>query len=126
MNAPPLNRTCPPVPEDIFNVAAEDADLTYHDHCDELWLEVCTEVMDPDYTTRTHHNISTYDVGCRGPLCRKAYREHPRRKSPTISPLQQREERVYDPVLEYFHTVIKYRVRAAQQEILNQLKEQVV
>lgn len=119
-----LDRLCPEVPTAIFNVAGDEADLTYHFRCEELWLEVVEEVLDPDYTKRAHHNVGTYDQGCRGPLCRKALREHPRRKSPAGGALQLREERIYDPVLEYFHIVIKYRVRTAQQEILSNLKEQ--
>ena len=111
----------PEVPAAIFNVALDDADLTYNLRCGELWEEVVTEVLDRDYLKRAHHNVGTYDQGCHGPLCRKALREHPRRKSPAGTALQLREERIYDPVLEYFHTVIKHRIRAAQQEILKEL-----
>lgn len=118
-----LDLTTPEVPRAIFNVALDDADLTYHVRCEELWREVFEEVLDATYTKRAHHNVGTYDQGCRGPLCRKALREHPRRKSPAGTTLQLREERIYDPVLEYFHVVIKHRVRAAQQEILVNLKE---
>lgn len=115
---------CPDVPSDIFNVALDDADLSYNLRCDELWDEVMAEVLDHEFLKRAHHNVGTYDQGCRGPLCRKALREHPRRKSPAGTALQLREERVYDPVLEYFHVVIKHRVRVAQQNILKELKEQ--
>lgn len=118
-----LDLTTPEVPRAIFNVALDDADLSYHLRCEELWAEVTSEVLDGTYTKRAHHNVGTYDQGCRGPLCRKALREHPRRKSPAGTTLQLREERIYDPVLEYFHVVIKHRVRAAQQEILINLKE---
>lgn len=116
-----VDRSIPEVPKAIFDVALDDADLTYHFRCEELWLEVCDEVLDMDFMRRSHHNVGTYDQGCRGPLCRKALREHPRRKSPAGTTLQLREERIYDPVLEYFHVVIKHRVRAAQQEILKEL-----
>lgn len=117
-----LDDTCPQVPSEIFNVALDDADLTYEMRCQELWKEVCEEVLDPEFRKRAHHNVGTYDQGCHGPLCRKALREHPRRKSPAGTALQLREERIYDPVLEYFHTVIKHRIRAVQQEILQELK----
>jgi hypothetical protein len=117
-----LNRAYPEIPTSIFDVTDGDADLTYHLRCEEIWLEVVEEVLDPDYVTRSHHNVGTYDCGCRGPLCRKALREHPRRKGPAVT-VTLREEAIYDPVLEYFHTVIKHRVRTVQQGILSQLKE---
>lgn len=119
-----IDLTCPDVPAAIFNVAQDDADLTYHMRCEELWPEVTSEVLDHEYVKRAHHNVGTYDQGCRGPLCRKALREHPRRKSPVGGVVQLREERIYDPVLEYFHVVIKHRVRVTQQSILKDLKEQ--
>lgn len=114
----------PDVPREIFDLALEDADLTYHMRCEELWSEVVTEVLDRDYIKRAHQNVGTYDQGCRGPLCRKALREHPRRKTPAGTVLQLREERIYDPVLEYFYVVVKHRVRVAQQNILANLREQ--
>lgn len=118
-----IDTTCPNVPSEIFDLAREEVDLTYHLRCEELWRDVMDEVLDHDFFKRSHHNVGTYDQGCRGPLCRKALREHPRRKSPAGTALQLREERIYDPVLEYFHVVMKHRVRVAQQSILKELKE---
>lgn len=116
-----FDRSCPEVPLEIFNVAADDADLTYTLRCGELWEEVIDEVLNRDYIKRAHQNVGTYDAGCRGPLCRKALREHPRRKSPAGTTLQLREERIYDPVIEYFYVVAKHRIRTVQQEILKEL-----
>ena len=121
-----MDLNCPDVPREIFDLAQEDADLTYTLRCQELWSEITLEILDNAFLRRSHHNVGTYDQGCRGPLCRKALREHPRRKSPAGTALQLREERIYDPVLEYFHVVMKHRVRLAQQNILKELKEQVV
>lgn len=121
-----VDLSIPEVPSAIFNVALEDADLTYTLRCDELWNEVIRECMDSVYQKRSHHNVGTYDIGCRGPLCRKALREHPRRKRPVATALQLREERIYDPVLEYFYVVLKHRIRSTQQEILKELREQNV
>lgn len=90
---------------------------------DNLWMEVMQEILDQEYITRQHHNTGTYDKGCRGPLCRKAYREHPRRRPP-LEPgeLAPRIERAFDPIMEYFHTVIRHRIRQhqllARQEIV--------
>lgn len=119
-----LDTAMPDVPMDIFSLSQEDADLSYHLRCEELWTEVCEEILDQRFMKRSHHNVGTYDQDCRGPLCRKALREHPRRKSPAGTALSLREERIFDPVLEYFHVVMKHRVRIAQQEILRDLKEQ--
>lgn len=121
-----IKQTMPTIPHDIFNLALDDADLSYNMRCEELWTEVVEEVLNREYIKRAHQNVGTYDQGCRGPLCRKALREHPRRKSPAGTALQLREERIYDPVLEYFYVVMKHRVRAAQQAILVNLREQAV
>ena len=113
-----FERDCPMIPDEI--VADMDSLPQYFfDVCGSMWTDVLTEMLDADYRNRSHHNVSTYDSGCRGPLCRKAHREHPRRKAPVSVNL--REERVYDPVIEYFHVVVKHRIRTAQQELLKEL-----
>ena len=121
-----LVTTMPEVPDEIFALAAEEPDSSYGERCAELWQEVMDEVRDTTYGKRAHHNVGTYDQGCRGPLCRKALREHPRRRrSGEVSTLMLREERIYDPVLEYFHIVMKHRVRTAQQNILKELRGEI-
>lgn len=113
----------PSIPHEIFNLSLEDAYLTYDAECDAIWKEVLEEFFDPEHSSRSHHSVGTYNSGCRGPLCRKALREHPRRRSPISSIRQLREERIFDPVMEYFHMVLKYRVRYVQQKVLKDLKE---
>lgn len=44
----------------------------------ELPKDVLAELLDPDYTGRSHHKKATYAKGCRGPLCRKAERDEAR------------------------------------------------
>lgn len=116
-----MDITEPQIPLEIFSLSVDDPDLSYHARCSELWIEVLTELQDEEYAKRSHHNVGTYDQGCRGPLCRKALREHPRRKAPHGVTLQVREERVYDPVLDYFHTICKHRIRKYQQQLLQEL-----
>lgn len=116
-----MDVTEPVVPYEIFSLSVDDPDLLYAQRCSELWLEILTELRDELYVSRSHHNVGTYDQGCRGPLCRKALREHPRRKAPHGVAVQVREERVFDPVLDYFHTVAKHRIRRYQQELLQEL-----
>lgn len=118
-----INEDYPGVPRAIFDLATEDADLTYDMRCQEIWTEILVEILENDYINRSHHNVGTYDIGCRGPLCRKALREHPRRRSPTRQPLIMREERIFDPVLDYFHVVAKNRLTIARNTILQELKE---
>lgn len=113
----------PEIPQEIFSLAGDEPDLSYHTTCAELWAEILTEVCDPEYRSRSHHNVGTYDVGCRGPLCRKALREHPKRRSPSGVLVQVRDDRVYDPVLEYYHTILKYRIRKYQQLILKEIAQ---
>lgn len=87
----------------------------------DLWVNICSELSDSSYQGRSH-NAGTYEKGCRGPVCRKANREHYRRNATAGVLIHALDDRIYDPVVEYFHTVVKYRIRAAQQEILKELK----
>lgn len=121
MNLPDLDTSVPEIPISIFSLSLEDPDLTYTLRCAELWHEICAELMEPKYKSRSHHNVGTYDQGCHGPLCRKAHREHPRRRSPSGVLMQVQEERIYDPVLEYFHTVMKHRIRKHQTQLLKEI-----
>lgn len=121
MDTPQLDLATPSIPFEIFSLALEDPDLTYNLRCAEIWKDVCDELLAPEYKARSHHNVGTYDAGCKGPLCRKAHREHPRRRSPSGVLIQVREERIYDPVLEYFHTVLKHRIRKQQTLLLKEI-----
>lgn len=109
-----LDLTAPGVPVELMPPYPL---ANFADEARALWDEVCEEVLDEKYLTRHHSNTGTYDQGCRGPLCKKAYREHPRRRAPlepgTLAP---RYERAFDPIVEYFHTVIKNRVKRFQNE----------
>ena len=116
-----LDRMCPQVPDELVEARGDISLMVYFSCVQEAWEQVLAEVMDQEYIRRSHHNVGTYDQGCRGPLCRKAQREHPRRKSPAGVTTQLREERIYDPVIEYFHVVVKHRIRTAQQELLKEL-----
>jgi hypothetical protein len=116
-----LDRSAPLIPETLL-----PANFRPHQgfgiEVADLWEEVLEEVCDAEYARRSHHNVGTYDQGCRGPLCRKARREHPRRKNGHGLPVNNpRYERLFDPILEYFHTVAKYRVRDYKRKILEGL-----
>jgi len=108
-----MNR--PGIPDELFS---KDFNT---DRLSELWSDICDELSDTRFTSRSH-NAGTYEQGCRGPVCRKANREHYRRKAKGGVFVRPDADRIYDPVIEYFHTVIKYRIHAAQQKLLNELK----
>jgi hypothetical protein len=118
-----LDTTTPGVPFDIFQLTDDEPDLTFGLRCDELWSEIMNELLDQRFYKRAHHNTGTYDQGCRGPLCRKALREHSRRKAPAETTLLVNEDRIYDPILEYFHTIMKFRIKRYQQEILKEVAQ---
>lgn len=85
-----------------------------------LWWQILLEICHPEYATRSHANVGTYDQGCRGPLCRKALREHPRRRSPDAT--LNAKLALYDPILEYFHVIAKRRVAAYKAELTLKLE----
>jgi len=47
----------------------------------QLWRDVCREILDEDFKTRSHLHRKTYEVGCHGPLCTKANRDFANRLS---------------------------------------------
>lgn len=97
--------------------------VTFRIKTRELWVLILDEVCDPEYLTRGHHNVGTYDKGCHGPLCRKALREHKMRRRKNGSTYTPRDDRVYDPIIEFFHTVAKYRVSEYRRILLERLSE---
>lgn len=118
-----LDRTIPAIPTEIIKLTEESGLSLDAQRCVTLWDDVVAEYIDPDFKTRAHHNTGTYDKGCRGPLCTKALRENAARSKALSKVLNLNEERAYDPVMDFFHTIVKYRIRAAQQKILNDLRE---
>lgn len=108
-----LDLTVPTVPAELIPTLMPPEHFI--NECDKLWEEICVEVLDSEFISRRHDNTGTYDRGCRGPLCKKSYREHPRRRAPLeLGDLAPRWERAFDPVLEYFHTVLKHRIKQYQ------------
>lgn len=116
-----IDKSIPVIPETILPDGHRGT-LTFTTDVRELWTDILDELCDDEFITRIHHNVGTYDKGCRGPLCRKALREHPKRRTPTgFSGLTPREERLYDPVIEYFHTVAKFRIKTHQHKLYREL-----
>lgn len=102
----------PPVPLDLFDHGMPDSELA------ELWHALVVELLDSDYIGRAHQNRRTYDAGCQGPLCRKAAREHSRRR---ISAEPKLKYVYLDGILDAWKPVAEARIRVAQQKILEAL-----
>lgn len=112
-----LNLDVPILPEEIIPA---DMPEYFDTECFVYWKKIIEELTDPTYVSRTHGNTGTHDKGCRGPLCRKGYREHPRRKK-AMSGYAPREQRIYDPIIEYYALIAKKRIKETQSEILKEL-----
>lgn len=82
---------------------------------EQIWYEVCEELLNRNLQGRTHGNSRTYDAGCSGPICRKATRDRARRRT-TSKP---REEYVYlDAILEFFRPIAEELIEDAYKGIL--------
>lgn len=114
-----FDRDMPQIPTELV---PDVLPINWSDEIENIWTQVLAELTDAEYITRSHHSAGTHDKGCRGPLCRKAYREHPRRKTPAgLSGYSPREERIYDPVMDFFHLIIRYRIKNFQRQLYKEL-----
>jgi hypothetical protein len=84
----------------------------------ELWYDLCAELMDNKFAGRTHGNRRTRDAGCEGPLCRKAVREHGRRRNST-APSARYES--LDLLLDTWFPIATARLAQAREKILQQI-----
>lgn len=112
-----MNLDAPDLPSEIIPV---DMPEYFETECFVYWRKIVEELRDPTYINRTHGNTGTHDKGCRGPLCRKGYREHPRRKK-AISAYAPREQRIFDPIIEYYALIAKKRIKEIQYELAREL-----
>lgn len=81
----------------------------------ELWHDLVVELLNPEFSNRTHNNRRTYDAGCKGPLCRKALREYARRRSTSSV---NEKYRYVDLILDHWTPIAWERIREAQRAIL--------
>lgn len=102
----------PTLPEDLIDHGMTDDELA------DLWHKLVVELLNSQYSGRTHHNRRTYDAGCRGPLCCKSVREYGRRRSQT-SPNEK--YKYIDPILDHWKPVAVERIEVAQRAVLEQL-----
>jgi hypothetical protein len=84
----------------------------------ELWHQLCVELLDTQYAGRTHGHRRTYDAGCQGPMCKKAMREHGRRRS-TATPSEK--YRYLDLIIEAWFVEATDRVAMVRTRLLEEI-----
>lgn len=85
---------------------------------DQLWVALLEEIADTEFAGRKHNNRRTYDAGCGGPMCRKAVREHARRRNSTNA---SNRYATIDAVLEYWFPHAVELVEWTRKNILSTL-----
>lgn len=84
-----------------------------------VWRDVCEELTDPPYRNRSHHNPKTYNVGCRGPLCRKAIRDYMRRDR--VNSSTQSRYALVNPLLMFYMKEALAQIAAHEAQVLEKL-----
>lgn len=87
-----------------------------------LWEHILLEFADEDYYWQSHYKRNTYDNGCRGPMCRKFVRDASRSRPRSNSIYPPREDRIYDPIIDFFKIVATKLVTEEHLRIQEQLK----
>jgi len=102
----------PGLPDELIDCDMLDDELS------ELWNDLIHELLDESYIGRRHENRRTYDAGCHGPLCRKATREHGRRRAST-KPSERYQ--TIDAILEFWYPIAAQRIIEVRASILREL-----
>lgn len=102
----------PAIPVGIPEDALTDQELG------ELWHQICVELMNEKYAGRKHGNRRTYDAGCQGPLCKKASREHGRRR---VSAAPSAKYQHLDLVIEAWGPIARDRVEMVRARLLEEI-----
>jgi len=87
-----------------------------------LWNELIVEFLDDDYAGRTHGHRRTYDAGCKGPACRKAARDHSRRRNKSEP---SDETKALDALIEAWVPVVVGRIILARERMVKELTKEV-
>lgn len=95
------------------------ADALTDSELSDLWHQICVELMDEKYLGRTHGNRRTYDAGCLGPACKKAAREHGRRRTQVATPSERYQ--YVDLIIAAWWPVAMDRVVKARQRLLEEI-----
>lgn len=83
-----------------------------------IWKALCTELLDRNFSGRTHNNRRTYDAGCRGPACTKSTREHARRRTGSTP---TRYYKSHDAIVAYWYPVAIARVDELYRNLVDSL-----
>lgn len=87
-----------------------------------VWNEIIKELLDEEYLGRTHGNRRTYDVGCKGPICRKAARDHARRRNQSEPTPDMKQ---LDLLIEAWTSVAVGRIVWAREKMVKELTKEV-
>ena len=66
---------------------------------EDLWYQIVKELTHREYRNRTHGSRRTAEAGCSGPMCKKAVREHSRRR---VQGQPSEKYKYVDKLIEYF------------------------
>lgn len=102
----------PVLPSALSDHLLDNQDLS------DLWRELIVEILDADYQSRTHGNRRTYDVGCHGPMCSKAVREHGRKRTGT-EPSERYKQ--LDPIIDHWRPIAEAMVLQAYELMVEEL-----
>lgn len=111
--------TAPTIP---FELLPRHFPPDWNQRVDELWDEVRAEFADETHYWQAHYKRHTYDSGCRGPMCRKFVRDASRSRPRSNSMYPPREDRVYDPIIDFYRIVATKMLTEEHLRIQEQLK----
>jgi hypothetical protein len=113
--------TQPVVPFDLLPKSFPD---DFELECKKLWEEVVEEMTDEDYYWQAHYKKSTFESGCRGPVCSKYIRDASRSRPRSTGLHRFREVRIYDPIIDFYKIVALKRVSELKWEQELKLREE--
>lgn len=98
----PGTASAPSIPFDLLPKTFPEG---WDERVQQLWTDICTELLDETYDGMQHYKRHTYDAGCRGPLCQKFVRDSSRSRPRSNGTYRPRPDRAYDPIIDYFKIV---------------------
>ena len=87
---------------------------------EDLWVLILRELTDREFKNRTHGSRRTSEAGCQGPVCKKAVREHGRRRAQGEA---SGRYKYWDRIIEYFEHDALYQLQMAEQAALKRLSD---
>jgi hypothetical protein len=105
-----------------FELLPKNFPADFEERCLEIWTGILAELADENYYWQAHYKRNTYDNGCRGPMCRKFVRDASRSRPRSNSMYPPREDRIYDPIIDFYKIVALKLVTEQHLRLQEQLK----